>query len=73
MIDKIKELIYKYAPDIDMVYEDENLYERGISSLDLLMVILDIEKMFNIHISDEEIVDIRNINDISDLVSQKNQ
>lgn len=73
MIDKIKELIYKYAPDIDMVYEDENLYERGISSLDLLMIILDIEKMFNIHISDEEIVDIRNINDISDLISQKNQ
>lgn len=71
MIDKIKEIIYRYMPDMDMLYEEENLYENGVDSLTMLKVIIEIENMFSIHINDEEIVEIRNINDISEIISKK--
>ena len=49
MNEKIKDIIYRLSPDIDTIYDDENLYESGLDSLTLLRVIIEIENMFSIH------------------------
>jgi acyl carrier protein len=71
MNEKIKDIIYRLCPNIDNIYDDVNLYEFGLDSLMLLKVVIEIENLFSIHIEDEEIVDIRTINDISEILSRK--
>ncbi|QGZ97674.1 acyl carrier protein [Mycoplasma sp. NEAQ87857] len=49
---------------------DTNVKELNIDSLDLAMLVVDLENKFNITISDEELMSIQQIKDIINLVEK---
>jgi acyl carrier protein len=72
MLDKILEII---AIHLGIAVEDLNdemsLTEIGVDSLTLMKIIMSVENTFDIHINDEEIVDLRLISDIADITVRK--
>lgn len=52
--------------DLDTLIKDLN-----IDSLDLVLLVSDLESKFKIEIKDEELMNLKTINDIIDIISQK--
>lgn len=72
MLDRIKEIVAGYMGiSVAEVTEDKNFLEMSMDSLTLLKIIIDIENTFNVSIENDEIVEIRTINDIFDLIQKK--
>ena len=72
MLEKIKELVAGFMGiRVSDVLEDASLLEMGMDSLTLLKVIMDIEKSYDIYFLDEEIIEIKTITDILDMVQKK--
>lgn len=72
MLDKILEII---AIHLGIAVEDLSdemaLTDIGIDSLTLMKIIMSVENTFDIHIYDEEIVELRLISDIADITVRK--
>ena len=72
MLKKILEII---SIQLDVPTENLNeeciLTELGVDSLTLMKIIMGIENTFDIHIDDDEIVDLRTITDIANLTVRK--
>ena len=72
MLDKILEII---AIHLGIAVEDLSdemaLADIGIDSLTLMKIIMSVENTFDIHINDEEIVELRLISDIADVTVRK--
>ena len=72
MLDKILEII---AIHVGIAVEDLSdemaLTDIGIDSLTLMKIIMSVENTFDIHIYDEEIVELRLISDIADVTVRK--
>ena len=55
--------------EIEEIEVDENLMEIGINSLDLIKVIINLEKYFNIKF-DSNLLGVNNFNSINKIISQ---
>ena len=72
MTEKIKEIVAGYmGMSISEIKDDKNFLEIDMDSLTLLKIILDVEKTFNVRIDNDEIVEIRTISDIVNLLEKK--
>ena len=72
MLKKILDII---SIHLQIAVEDLNdemtFIELGMDSLNLMKIIMRVENAFDIHIEDQEIVDLRTISDIADLCVRK--
>jgi len=72
MLKKILEIIsIQLDTLVENLNEENVLTELGIDSLMLMKIIMSIENTFDIHIEDDEIVELRTIADIADLTVRK--
>lgn len=56
---------------VEELSEEMTFIELGMDSLILMKIIMGIENIFDIHIEDHEIVELRTISDIADLCARK--
>lgn len=66
----VKEIILKRTT-IDNVKEEDELSALGLDSLDLVEVMIEIEEIFNIEFTNEEIGEITYIKDVLALIEKK--
>ena len=72
MLKKILEIIsIQLDTLVENLNEENVLTELGIDSLMLMTIIMSIENTFDIHIEDDEIVELHTIADIADLTVRK--
>ena len=72
MLKKILEIIsIQLDVPTENLNEESILTELGVDSLMLMKIIMGIENTFDIHIDDDEIVDLRTITDIANLTVRK--
>ena len=72
MLNKILEIISIHLSiAIDELNDEMTFIELGMDSLNLMKIIMGIENVFDIHIEDQEIVELRTISDIADLCVRK--
>ncbi|MDY0177802.1 MAG: acyl carrier protein [Erysipelotrichia bacterium] len=67
---KIKEIFAKKA-DITNAALDTKLSELNIDSLDLVEVMMEIEEAFSIEFANEEILELKTVENVLDLVKAK--
>ena len=68
--EQIKEIISKHT-GVSELSDDDLLENSGLNSLDVVEISAEIEKIFNIEFTSEEIINIKTIKDIVCLVEQK--
>ncbi|SFW07103.1 acyl carrier protein [Chlamydia abortus] len=72
-MDNKKNLIFEEVKK----YTKKNFNEKSlikdleIDSLDLLMLVTDLEKKFNLHVSDQELMEIKLVDDIINIINNK--
>lgn len=73
MLEKIKEIICNcVAVDPDDIKEDSKLLaDLGLSSLDLVMVSVEIEKEFNVQIPDRVFTTIKTVGDLIEYIEKE--
>ena len=72
MLDKILEIIsINLGIAVEDLSDEMALTDIGIDSLTLMKIIMSVENTFDIHINDEEIVELRLISDIADVTVRK--
>lgn len=72
MLDKILEIISIHLGiAVEDLSDEMALTDIGIDSLTLMKIIMSVENTFDIHINDEEIVELRLISDIADVTVRK--
>ena len=72
MLDKILEIISIHLGiAVEDLSDEMALTDIGIDSLILMKIIMSVENTFDIHINDEEIVELRLISDIADVTVRK--
>lgn len=67
----LKEMAVSKGADADDVTMEANPTNVGLDSLDIAELVMDVEKKYNISISDSETKTIANFGDICDLVLEK--
>ena len=68
--EQIREIISKYV-DVFNLSEDDLLEISGLNSLDVVEISAQIEEIFNIELTSDEIISIKTMKDIVCLVEQK--
>ena len=72
MLRKIMQIISKYVEVPAGSYcEETNIFDLGVDSLRMLMIIMNVEEAFGVKFADEDIVDIRTASDIEKNVLSK--
>ena len=72
MLNKILEIISIHLSiSVEELNEEMTFIELNMDSLNLMKIIMGIENVFDIHIEDFEIVELRTISDIADLCVRK--
>ncbi|MBQ9744942.1 MAG: acyl carrier protein [Clostridia bacterium] len=72
MLDKILGIISIHLSiPVEELREEMTFVELGMDSLTLMKIIMGIENIFDIHIEDEEIVELRDITDIFEVSAKK--
>lgn len=73
IIKQLKEIIYKYLGDEETEIKEESVLtnDLGLTSLDLISIVGDVEDSFDIDIKDEDIETIETVGDIVEYVSSK--
>lgn len=73
IIKDLKEIIFNVtgSDDIEVKEDSDLINDLGLSSLDLIAIIGEIEDHFNITIEDDDISSIRTAKDIADYVESK--
>lgn len=69
--ERVRGIIYKYLKDTKINYTD-SLFENGVDSMTILMILHDIEIDFNIKIPDEELLisNFQSIEHIAELINR---
>ena len=57
--------------NIDSIHYDDKLTELGLDSLDLVETMLKIEEALGVEFNSDEIVDLKTIKDVVDLIESK--
>lgn len=75
---KLKELLSKQVKkrsfDIDSLTPDTQLDSLGLDSLDTAELIINIEEEFNLpEVSQDEMLEIKTVEDVKDLIERKRQ
>ena len=68
--EQIKDIISKHT-GVSELSDDDLLENSGLNSLDVVEISAEIEKIFNIEFTSEEIINIKTIKDIVCLIEQK--
>lgn len=68
--EEVRKIIAKRV-DVSELKEEDNLTVLGLDSLDLVEVMLEIEEVFSIEFSSEEIEECKTLKDVLDLISKK--
>lgn len=68
---RLKTLLENRGIKTGQLTESSTLKEIGIDSLDLVEVLLELEKQLNVTFSDDELLGCRSISDVVDLVAKK--
>ena len=68
----VKEAI-KDRINIDSIKNEDKLDELGLDSLDLVETMLKIEEALNIEFTSDEIVELKTIQDVVNLIESKNK
>ncbi|MFA6796718.1 MAG: acyl carrier protein [Bacilli bacterium] len=68
--DKLKSIVSKKIKDIDLNPQDE-LTSLGLDSLDKAEIMINIEDEFGIEFDEEEMTDVKTIEDLHKLVAKK--
>ena len=73
MHQEIINILAKYSEnDVKSITENSSLQsDLKLSSLDVVNIVVELEEMYNISISDEEIMGITRVNDIVDCLEKK--
>ena len=72
MLKKILEIISIHlSVSVDELHEYMSFSELGMDSLTLMKIIMAVENIFDVHIDDDEIVDLRLISDIAEVCVKK--
>ncbi len=72
MLEKILEIIAnRTSIPLSAIFDETNLLELDIDSLDIINIVMDVEYSFNVKFEDEEIVEIRTPKDIEGVVISK--
>ncbi len=69
---RLKTLLENRGIKTGQLTENSTLKDIGIDSLDLVEVLLELEKELNVTFSDDELLGCRSISDVVNLVSKKN-
>lgn len=72
-IKKINAVLKEQKINVDLTNESDlqkNLTDLGIDSLNALSIIVNLEEKFNIHMDDQEIAKIKNLQELIDLLSK---
>lgn len=72
-IKKINAVLKEQKINVDLTNEadlQKNLTDLGIDSLNALSIIVNLEEKFNIHMDDQEIAKIKNLQELIDLLSK---
>ena len=70
ILKKLEKIISKRTNE--KINKNSTLKDLGIDSLDVLDLIGEVEDSFNIEVSDDELMNLKNINDIMILLKEKN-
>lgn len=68
----VKEAI-KDRINVDSIKYDDKLDELGLDSLDLVETMLKIEKVLGVEFTSDEIVELKTIQDVVNLIESKNK
>lgn len=69
ILKKLQELAKaKIGKELDI---NANLSEQGLDSLDQLDIVVEAEKIFNVSISDDELLEIKNLTDAVQIILKK--
>ncbi|PKM68687.1 MAG: acyl carrier protein [Firmicutes bacterium HGW-Firmicutes-19] len=68
---RLKTLLENRGIKTGQLTESSTLKEIGIDSLDLVEVLLELEKELNVTFSDDELLGCRSVSDVVDLVAKK--
>ena len=70
MIEKLQEIIRRYADDENIVISGEMvlLTDLGLDSFDLMQIISEIEETFHIEIAERAISDLKTVQDVMDFI-----
>ena len=72
MLEKIREIVAGYmSVRVSEIRDEQSFIDLAMDSLTLLKIIIEVEKSFNVSIENEEIVEIRTILDIFNLLEKK--
>ena len=72
-IKKINAVLKEQKINVDLTNEGDlqkNLTDLGIDSLNALSIIVNLEEKFNIHMDDQEIAKIKNLQELINLLSK---
>ncbi|MBO6094631.1 acyl carrier protein [bacterium] len=72
-IKKINAVLKEQKINVDLTNEadlQKNLTDLGIDSLNALSIIVNLEEKFNIHMDDQEIAKIKNLQELISLLSK---
>ncbi|MBQ5492895.1 MAG: acyl carrier protein [Mycoplasmataceae bacterium] len=72
-IKKINAVLKEQKINVDLTNEadlQKNLTDLGIDSLNALSIIVNLEEKFNIHMDDQEIAKIKNLQELINLLSK---
>lgn len=72
IMDELKEIVLEYLDEVDMEVSEESLLNEdlGLTSLDMISIVGDIEDTFDIEFEDEAIDDIRTAGDVLDYIEK---
>lgn len=68
---RLKTLLENRGINTGQLTESSTLKEIGIDSLDLVEVLLELEKELNVTFSDDELLGCRSVSDVVNLVAKK--
>lgn len=73
MIEEVKQIISEeFFIETEEITEESDLRnDLGIDSLAATQLILDLEKKYNIHISEEEAVELKKFSDVINILNEK--
>lgn len=72
ILEKLAGIVAEYTGTDVELKDDQNLLEDvGLSSLDLMSIVGDVEDTFNVVIDDDEAVEIRTVGDLVTYISEQ--
>ena len=69
-IETVKNIVIQHT-NVENIKESDKLTEIGLDSLDLVELTLEIEEALNIHFNSDEILDLKTIKDLLNLIEKK--